>query len=370
MKILFGETTLRILAFAALLLSLALAFITIRILLVPVVAALFVVYLFDPVILLLQRRSVEPGTAFLLVLCVSVIIVAVIVVLLPAGPRLESIVGPRETFEERFTLQLNALERWANAKFPMLASIRIVAEMNTKAAAVAARFFEELPSWITGFLFNLVLVPFIAYFIIRDGKTLKRRLVELIPNRYFEMSLIMFSRIDRQIGGYLRGRLIECILVGLTQALFMSIASIFVPQRYILQVAAVCGITNMIPYLGPILGTIFGVFLYLGSGLPVSSVYTLLAAAAGAHIIDNILIAPTVLSHNVDLHPLTVALVLVIGGELLGALGLLIAIPVASTIKVVVQEFYANYQLQAEKKKALGPSRDSGLNPYYWNPIS
>ena len=53
-----------------------------------------------------------------------------------------------------------------------------------------------------------------------------------------------------------------------------------------------------------------------------------------------------VLSHNVDLHPLTVALVLVIGGELLGTLGLLIAVPVASTIKVVVQEFYTNYQSQ------------------------
>ena len=102
----------------------------------------------------------------------------------------------------------------------------------------------------------------------------------------------------------------------------------------------------MIPYLGPILGTIFGAFLYLGSGLPLSSVYGLVAAAAGAHVIDNVLIAPAVLSHNVDLHPLTVALVLVIGGELLGALGLLIAIPVASTIKVVAQEFYTNYQLQ------------------------
>jgi len=63
--------------------------------------------------------------------------------------------------------------------------------------------------------------------------------------------------------------------------------------------------------------------------------------------VDNVAIAPLVLSHNVDLHPLTVALVLVIGGELLGVLGLLIAIPVAASLKVVVQECYANYQLQS-----------------------
>ena len=71
-----------------------------------------------------------------------------------------------------------------------------------------------------------------------------------------------------------------------------------------------------------------------------------MAAAVGAHVVDNLVIAPAVLSHNVDLHPLTVALVLVIGGELLGTLGLLIAIPVASSIKVIAQEVYANYQVR------------------------
>src|SRR5262249_30838613 len=154
-------------------------------------------------------------------------------------------------------------------------------------------------------------------------------------------------RIDQQIGGYLRGRLVECILVGLTQAVCMGIANIFVPQDQILLISAAGGLTNMIPYLGPVMGTIFGAFLYICFGLPMASIYGLVAAAACAHLIDNIVIAPAVLSHNVDLHPLTVALVLLIGGELMGTLGLLIAIPVASAIKVIGQEFYANYQLQA-----------------------
>jgi predicted PurR-regulated permease PerM len=126
----------------------------------------------------------------------------------------------------------------------------------------------------------------------------------------------------------------------------MGIAALFVPQDQILLISAVCGITNLIPYVGPILGTSFGVVLYLGSPLPVSAVYGLVIASVAAHVVDNIVIAPAVLSHNVNLHPLTVALVLVIGGELLGVLGLLIAIPVASSIKVIAQEFYANYQMQ------------------------
>src|SRR5205814_4939331 len=111
--------------------------------------------------------------------------------------------------------------------------------------------------------------------------------------------------------------------------------------------SAVSGVLNLIPYVGPIFGAVFGSVLYLGAdNLTNSSILALLAAIVITHLIDNIVIAPAVLSHNVDLHPLTVVLALVIGGEVLGVLGLLIAVPVAASIKVIAQEFYANYQVQ------------------------
>jgi len=346
MKSLIGDTPVRLLTFAALLVALTITFLALRILLVPFVAALFVVYLFEPGVVVLQRRGFERGPAFLLLLSLSLLTLVCMLAYTPAWLRLESLDWSNQNVSERFTSQLNALEHWINTKFPMFGSIRFAAELTAKSAGIARRFSEDLSGLITSFIINLTLVPFIAYFMIRDGKTLKRRLVELVPNRYFEMSVIMLTRIDKQIGGFLRGRLIECIMVGITQALLMGIAAIFVPQHNVFLIAAVGAATNVIPYIGPILGTAFGTFLYLASGLPISSVYGLIIASVIAHLLDNIVIAPAVLSHNVDLHPLTVALVLVIGGQLLGILGLLIAIPAASTIKVVVQEFYANYQLQ------------------------
>lgn len=346
MKNLLGETPLRVLAFGALLLGLVLAFFAIQVLLVPFVAALFVVYLFDPAITALQRRGIERGTGFIILLIGTVLSLSVLLMFMPSWLRLESISGSSENFTQRIQQQLGQLQHWVDAKVPMFRSVDIASQASARASDIATHFFEILPGLITSFAVNLLLVPFIAYFMVRDGKMLKRHLVQVVPNRYFEMSLIMFNRIDQQIGGYLRGRLIECILVGITQMLFMGVAALFVPQPQILLISSVAGITNMIPYLGPLLGTAFGALLYMGSGLPMSATYGLILAALGAHIVDNIVIAPAVLSHNVDLHPLSVALVLVIGGELLGALGLLIAIPVASTIKVITQEFYRNYQLQ------------------------
>jgi predicted PurR-regulated permease PerM len=345
MKNWLGETPFRILVIAAVIAALALTFFAVRILLVPFVAALFVVYLFDPAVVILQRRGLERGPAFLLLLTFVLVAISVMLAFMPAWLRSES-AAYGQNFAERFTSQLNVLEQWLNSTSPMFGTVRLTSQVTAKSAQMAAAFFEDLPALLTDFVINLMLVPFIAYFMIRDGKRLKRRLVEMASNRYFEMTLIMFMRIDRQIGGYLRGRLIECILVAVTQALLMGVAAVFVPQQDILLIAAVCGATNIIPYIGPILGTAFGVFLFVGAGLPLASILGFLVASGGAQVIDNMVISPAVLSHNVDLHPLSVALVLVIGGELLGTLGVLIAIPVAASIKVVAQEFYTNYRLQ------------------------
>jgi predicted PurR-regulated permease PerM len=336
----------RVIGIGTAVICLVLLALTIQVLLVPLVAAMFLAYLFEPGIEMLQRRGAPRGRAYIIVFGLSSIGLIAFLSFAPAWLSFEPPPGLTETLSQRVQVQLQDLEGWADAHVPMLKSVHLSERIGTQAVEIAERALTTLPTLVTSFIVNLILVPFIAYFMVRDGRKLRRRIVALVPNRYFEMSLLMFHRVDEQIGGYLRGRLIECILVGLTQMLLMGLASVVVEQPQILLISVVCGMTNVIPYAGPVMGSAFGVFYYFALGLPTNSILALLIIAALAHLIDNILIAPAVLSHNVDLHPLTVALVLVIGGEVLGVLGLLIAIPVASTIKVVVQEFYANYQVQ------------------------
>ena len=346
MKSLFGDLPLKIVGFAVILIVVILLVVTVEILLVPFVAALFVAYLLEPGIVVMQRRGMERGNAYLILLTACLAAVGTILMFAPSWLRIESIAGSPENFSARITLQLTEMEQWVDAKVPMISSINIADEIIRRTETVAGQFFTALPALLTSLMLNLLLVPVIAYFMVRDGRSLKRKIVKLVPNRYFEMVLIVFHKIDQQIGGYLRGRLIECMLVTATQILLTGIATLFVPQTQVLLISVVCGITNLIPYVGPLLGLAFGALLYLGSGLSLPSVLSLIIVVAVAHLIDNILIAPAVLSHNVNLHPLTVVLVLVIGGELLGVLGLLIAIPVAASMKVIVQEFYHNYQIQ------------------------
>src|SRR5262249_3044265 len=160
----FGEAPIRLLAFAGLLAGIVLAFLAIQILLVPFVAALFVVYLFEPVIVVLQRRGMDRGKAFLVVLSLTLIGLTIILMIMPSWWRLDSLGGSGATFTDRISAQFGDLERWADNKLPMLASFRIADQITTKATGVATRFFEQLPALVTSFLVNLLLVPFIAYF--------------------------------------------------------------------------------------------------------------------------------------------------------------------------------------------------------------
>jgi predicted PurR-regulated permease PerM len=348
MKQLLGDIPTRLIAIIVLFALLLLAFLTVRILLVPVVAASFVAYLFEPAVISLQRRGMQRGLAFLLLLTTSVTAVVVVFALTSTWLKFESIERlDTEDISLRLDKQAGEFESWLSKRVPLAQSINLSSLIATRAGRFTETFFEELPALMTAFAVNLLLVPFIAYFMVRDGRRLRRRIVSMVPNRYFEMTLIVWHRIDQQIGGYLRGRLIECMLVGVTQVFVMGITSLFVPQPQILLISVVCGITNLVPYVGPLMGAGFGILLYLGAqGVPATAVYGLIVATLISHVIDNIAIAPVVLSHNVDLHPLTVALTLLIGGELLGILGLLIAVPVAASMKVIGQEVYSNYQLQ------------------------
>ena len=149
MKNLFGEVPLRVLAFVLLLAALVLAFIAVRVLIVPFVAAMFVVYLFDPGIAALQRRGLERGNAFLILLMIALVGITIILMFAPAWLRLEAIGGSSDTLTQSIQTQLARTEHWVDSKFPMLRSVNITGQISARAATVATNFFEELPGLIT-----------------------------------------------------------------------------------------------------------------------------------------------------------------------------------------------------------------------------
>ena len=175
-----------------------------------------------------------------------------------------------------------------------------------------------------------VIVPFVAFFLLKEGNRITHSLIELVPNAYFELCLNLIHQINGQIGGYLRGLILATTIVGT-----LSVSGLMlVGLPYALPVGLLAGVANMIPFLGPLIGIVSSSIVALATGGGVGMVLQVLIIFLIIQLIDNILIQPIVLAKSVDLHPLTVLFVVLAGGQLMGLIGMLIAVPTTGIIKV------------------------------------
>lgn len=184
----------------------------------------------------------------------------------------------------------------------------------------------------------ILLIPLFTFFFLRDGQRILRGCIALAPNRYFEMAHDLSWLVSRQMGHFIRGRILEAFIVGLVVAVGLSFTDI----RYVPLLGVFAGVTNLIPYVGPLIGLVPGLLIALvdlGLGPQfwwIVIVYLLIAQV----IVDNFILIPILISRVSNLHPLLVILAIIMGGKLYGVLGMIIGVPVASILKIGIREIY------------------------------
>ena len=185
-------------------------------------------------------------------------------------------------------------------------------------------------------LMNLAIVPFITYFILAEGDLGIKSFVEKIPNKYFEMSLNLIDKIGKELISYLRGLLLECCTVGLLSIIgFMIIG---VPYAVIIGVFT--GIANLVPYLGPVAGACVALLASLTVADNFQMFLPIVVLLVVVRLIDDLLLQPLCFGKTLDMHPVAVVLVLIIGHQLMGVTGMIISIPIATILRVSATETY------------------------------
>lgn len=188
-----------------------------------------------------------------------------------------------------------------------------------------------------------IVTPFVFLFLLLDNGKAKRALIRMVPNRFFEVTLNLVHDVDQAIGGYVRGTLLECALVGITYLVCLLLLGFDV--QWALLISLFTGIANAIPFIGPL----FGLGLGLAYALMAEQVPSILpfvnagnlwiwvvVSVALAKGLDDGVYQPVVLGRAVHLHPIVV-ITAVIGGEILfGVAGMLFAIPTIVVFKVLV----------------------------------
>lgn len=197
---------------------------------------------------------------------------------------------------------------------------------------------------ITGDAFVAVLsVGFITFFLLLENGLLKNLLLMLVPNAYFEVSASAVYKIERLLGNYLRGLMIEVSIVFILVAIGLNLLNV----EYAFTLAVFAGLTNLVPYLGPLVGTVFGVVVCLANA-PAELVDTqeflwygskVLSVFLFTQLVDNVVLQPLIYSRSVKAHPLEIFTVIFMGGALGGVLGMVSAVPAYTVLRVSVIEF-------------------------------
>jgi len=224
------------------------------------------------------------------------------------------------------------------------------------ATAVSAKANEWIAGGITAlnagaqnivsFVAMIAIVPFITYFVLAEGDVALKRLIERVPNKYFEMTLNVINKIQRDLVGYLRGWILDSVIIGM-----LSVAGLWlIGIDYPFFIGSVAGIANLVPYLGPVVGAVPAFLVSLTQFGDFRMLVPIIVLTVAIQTLDNIIVQPLCFSKTVDMHPLTVILVLIVGNELMGIAGMLVAIPIATILKVSTVETYwglRNYRITA-----------------------
>jgi predicted PurR-regulated permease PerM len=238
-----------------------------------------------------------------------------------------------------------------------------VAAWLTAAAQGVAGFLERLVTGGPGFLvagattlvsgaFQAVLIAIASAYILADFPRLTRNARRFVPVRYRGIYGDVAAKADRAIGGYLRGQVLITIVLGFL--IWIGLTLIGVPLATAISVLA--AIFNLVPYLGPIVGTIPAVLL----GFTVSPLTALLALIVFLVVnqIEAHVLGPMILARSTDLHPVTVLLSILVGVGFLGLLGAFVAVPIVALAKVLLEEYLltrAPYQESPDAAEAADP---------------
>jgi putative permease len=297
-----------------------------------------ITFTFKPIVNYFERKGLGRTTSVLIPFLVSGLIMGVGSSVLI--PKLSEQISTLQTEIPKYATSITELTKKNSTKINKIVSqfsnINFSEEVLNWVQKNSTDLASSIPNWISTALSTLILAPFFAFFMLKDGREWSRKLLGLVPNNLFELSLNLHFQIIQQMGGFIRARFLESALVG--DIVWLGLYFLNFP--YALFLAILAGVTNIIPYVGPIIGAVPAIAIALANQNSTFLVALIGGIYVLAQVLDMLLVIPLVVAKIVDLHPVTVVIVIIIGGQVMGILGMIISIPVASILKLTFIEFY------------------------------
>ena len=320
--------------------------------LIPLMLAFIVAYIFDPVIDFLEKRKVRRTLAIaaLLFLLIAAFAASVLVIV----PRLiDQTAELVRSFQEGFPKLQEKLLAIASKFGDSDLAERFSADIESLFATLKSHVPQILESIGGGLsmalagtlgmmsaIVNFLLFTVVSVYLLLDFDKITANASELTPPAYKERILGIVEKIDANLRAFFRGQIVVCTFLAVFY--FIGLSLLGVP--YALPIALVGGYGQIVPYLGTALAVLPAVvFAFLESGGWFSPLAALGVIALG-QILEGFVITPRIMSEKVGLHPVVIILAILVFGQLLGFLGVLFAVPMAAVLKVLIDEALSRYK--------------------------
>ena len=209
-------------------------------------------------------------------------------------------------------------------------------------------FIASVFGAIGSIIVNVASVVFITFFFLQERKLFINFILALVPEKYEEPTLETIKDTVALLTRYFGGLIIQLTIFGVALWLLLTILGI----RNALLIALFGALMNVIPYIGPIIGAAFGIFITISSNLGIDfyaelapMLIKVFVVFQVVQIIDNNLIQPYIFSKSVLAHPLEIFIMILVGAQVAGILGIILAIPVYTIIRVIAKEFLYQFKI-------------------------
>jgi predicted PurR-regulated permease PerM len=295
----------------------------------PILISGFLFYCFKPIVTFLEKRGVSKtwGATIVLLLLVGIVVVSISSIIPSLVKQIAALLKSAPTF-------IKEVESWANemSHHPMLQNIDFQSYLDKWNISIGnivqttingvSSSIGSFVSSIAGIVMLVVTVPFILFYMLKDGH-------KMIP----------------AIQKYISGQMIECLFVGVGTSLGYMIIGV----DYAFLFGVIAGLTNMIPYIGPYIGLAPAVIVTVFAD-PWKAVFACIVVLIVQQIDGNI-IYPNVIGKSLDIHPLTIIIILLVAGNLAGLLGMILGVPFYAVCKTIFVYVFDMVQLSKSGKK-------------------
>jgi predicted PurR-regulated permease PerM len=302
--------------------------------LTPLVISVIIAYLLNPIVAFLHQRKVPRGVAVVVIYTFfSLFIIVMLMNIVPA------FISQSKDLTEHLPGLFQTYETWLNElhthKHDLPDGLRKgIDQFLLRGEERTSRFFTNLLDGATGMfekLVQLFVLPFLIFYLLKDMSLLQRSCLLFVPRKQRKIFTRLFQDIDVALGSYIRGQLWVCLLVGI----LAYIGYLIIGLPYALLLSLFVFVTNIIPYIGPLIGAAPAALVAATISWKVTAL--VLGVNFMIQILEGNIISPMIMGKSLHLHPLAVILALLLGEEMGGLAGLIFAVPIFAILRVIWQ---------------------------------